>query len=210
LPAAWALFAASALAGVRPIREPLPARAVERPVVTPEGWTEVLADVGAAGVDSSIRYGVARRWDVGLAQQWRADGLDVASLESRFALIGREPPVTSLALSLGWEAPVTGPQTPAGRAGLAFRQGLGPFQLELQGGWRQPVDRVGQPTGAAILRLQAGPLVFSGEGASSGAWPPDGAADCVLQVTRAVSIGGGAVFPADGAVSAVARGSLWW
>lgn len=186
------ILAGTAWAGVSPAREPLSARPIERPAVLPKGWTELGFMGGLDRAATGIRYGLGAQVDLGLGQAWSADGLGSVRMSVRRSLFEREPPMTSIALELGWTEPVAGAARSAPDAGLVIRQELAPFQLEVAGSWIQPLTGRGHPAGRAALTMEGGPLLVIGSLAVERRWRPG--LDVALQLSRGLMVGGGAAW----------------
>ncbi len=189
------ILAGVAWAGVSPAREPLSARAIERPAVLPKGWAELGFTGDVDGASTRVGYGLGPSVEVGLGQAWSAQGLDSVRMSVRRSLFEREPPMTSIALDVGWTEPVVGRGRSAPDAGVVIRQELAPFQLEVTGRWVQPLVGRGRPLGRAALTMQGGPLLVIGS--LTTALRPG--LDVALQLSRGLTVGGGAVWAGDGA-----------
>lgn len=150
------LAAAVATAGtLRPTRDPLPAREVERSLVEPRGWTRLelqLAQRQARGMFGgpppleggapdrrtgtlALRYGVAPRVELGGQLPWselsvdgeRASGVGDAELWARWALSRAEAPPRSAAVELAVSTPTAAvvDGLPLGTGLTAARAALG-------------------------------------------------------------------------------------
>lgn len=130
----WTLLLLAGLAhgAIGPSREPLPALEVERGLVLPKGWTELVVAVGrkrateawsAAGdpvplggvfvrwtESLTLRHGLLPGHEVWLSVPWhqqrfqdrRASGVGDVSFGWRVGLLRTEPPGAAVALELGW------------------------------------------------------------------------------------------------------------
>jgi hypothetical protein len=168
------------------MREPLPAREVERPVVVPLGWMGAEVEGGHEGGRVGLRAGVARGVElcVALPLSWgRGDALTVGSLgELRISLWRSERPGWSVALAARGEGVVSGPLSGSILGGDVEALGGG---LERAGSWSPSATAtVGAYLQAGILWLGPTGTVSWAEGLEAKA-----GGRATLQWSRGLSTG---------------------
>lgn len=192
-----------------PLREPLPARAVERHLALPAGWTEG----GLTWRGGFTQRGTVHRADVEarVGVPWfellariplrvRPDGDAVPgplTVVVTFQPWRDEPPAASVVVRAGASGPLG---TDAARVwgGMAGRRQFGPVALEIDArlGAGRGAAGVWGPWSwcAAAMDLQAGPVVFTARGSAHhlpfGGWRPEVGGAVRVQVSRGVDLVG--------------------
>lgn len=155
-------WSAVASAAKRETREPLPAREVERPLLTPRGWVLAESATSAEVSATGLRFGLTRRFEIAgvLPVALDAPGLGASQVSARWALVDRESPAQGLSVEfVARSRAESGPEVaiPELGARVAWRRQGGAARTT---GWLGVTSEERLETGAEVL-LQAGPLWVS-------------------------------------------------